>query len=64
MPNEIPIFFHNGSKYNYFFIIKELANEFEGPFECIGENSEIYTVPHLDVFCAYHFLEVKNWIVL
>ena len=27
---------------DYHFIIKELAKEFEGPFECIGENSEIY----------------------
>ena len=42
MPNEIPVGFHNGSKYDYHFIIKELANEFEGPFECIGKNSEIY----------------------
>ena len=30
--NEIPVVFHNGSKYDYHFIIKELANEFEGPF--------------------------------
>ena len=42
VPNEIPVGFHNGSKYDYHFIIKELANEFEGPFECIGKNSEIY----------------------
>ena len=42
VPNEIPIVFHNGSKYNYCFIIKELAKEFEGSFECIGENSEIF----------------------
>ena len=42
VPNEIPIVFHNGSKYDYHFIIKELAKEFQGPFECIGENNEIY----------------------
>ena len=24
------------------FIIKELANEFEGQFECLGENKEKY----------------------
>ena len=42
MPNEIPVVFHNGSKYNYHFMMKELANELEGPIECIGENSKIY----------------------
>ena len=26
----------------YHFIIKELANEFEGKFECLGENTEKY----------------------
>ena len=40
MPNEIPVVFHNGSNYDYHFIIKELANEFEGQFECLGENKE------------------------
>ena len=38
--NEIPVVFHNGSKYDYHFIIKELANEFEGQFECISKNNE------------------------
>ena len=42
MPNEIPAVFHNGSKCDYYFIIKELANDFECPFECVGENSEMY----------------------
>ena len=32
--------FHNGSNCDYHFIIKELANEFEGQFECLGENTE------------------------
>ena len=32
--------FHNGSTYDYYFIIKELAKEFEGNFECLGENTE------------------------
>ena len=41
MPNEIPVVVHNDSKYDYHFIIKELAHEFEGSFKCIGENSEI-----------------------
>ena len=42
MPNEIPVVFQNGLEYDNHFIIKELASEFEGSFECIGENSEIY----------------------
>ena len=35
--------FHNGSKYDYHFIIKELAEEFKGEnFECLAYNSEKY----------------------
>ena len=34
--------FHNGSNYEYHFILKELANEFEGQFEFLGENKEKY----------------------
>ena len=40
MPNEIPLVFHSVSNYDYHFIIKELVNEFEGQFECLGENRE------------------------
>ena len=40
VPKEIPIVFHNGSTYDYHFIIKELVKEFEGSFECLGENTE------------------------
>ena len=39
---EIPIIIHNGSKYGYHFIIKELAEEFKGQFGCLGENTEKY----------------------
>ena len=42
VPNEIPVVFHNGSNYDYHFIIKELANEFEGQFKCLEENTEKY----------------------
>ena len=42
IPKEIPVVFHNGSTYHYHFIIKELAKEFEGNFECLGENTEKY----------------------
>ena len=42
IPKEIPIVFHNGSTYDYHVIIKELVKEFEGNFECLGENTEKY----------------------
>ena len=42
VPKEIPVVFHNGSIYNYHFIIKELVKEFEGNFDCLGENTEKY----------------------
>ena len=39
---EIPVLFHNRSTYDYHFIIKELVKEFDGNFECLGENTEKY----------------------
>ena len=42
VPKEIPVVFHDGSTYNYHFIIKELVKEFEGNFDCLGENTEKY----------------------
>ena len=42
IPKEIPVVFHNSSTYDYHFIIKELVKEFEGNFECLGENTEKY----------------------
>ena len=42
VPKEIPVVFHNGSTYDYYFIIKELVKEFEGNFDCLGENTEKY----------------------
>ena len=42
IPKEIPVVFHNGSTYDYHFVIKELAEEFEGEFECLRENTEKY----------------------
>ena len=32
MSDEIPVIFHNSSNHDYHFIIRELANEFEGQF--------------------------------
>ena len=37
---EIPPIFHNGSKYDYHFIIKKLTKEFKGQFECLGEHKK------------------------
>ena len=48
VPKKIPIVFHNGSSYDYHFMIKELAEKFEKQFTCLGENTEKYitfTVP-------------------
>ena len=42
VPKEILVVFHNGSTYDYHFIIKELVQEFEGNFDCLGEYTEKY----------------------
>ena len=38
IPKKCPVVVHNGSNYDYHFIIKELVKEFEGEFNCLGEN--------------------------
>ena len=43
MPHEIPVKFNNGSKYDCYLIIKELAEEYkEGDFKTLAENNEKY----------------------
>ena len=42
IPKEILVVFHNSSTYDCHFIIKELVKEFDGNFECLGENTEKY----------------------
>ena len=42
IPREIPVVFHNGSKHDYHFIIKQLTEEFKDQFSCLGENNEKY----------------------
>ena len=42
VPKNNPIVFHNGSNYDYHFIIKELAEEFKKQFTCLVENTEKY----------------------
>ena len=39
---KIPVVFHNGSTYDYHFIIKQLAEEFRGQSNFWGENTEKY----------------------
>ena len=68
VPKEIPIVFHNGSTYDYHFIINELVKEFKGNFECLGENTEKYitfSVPikkkienkDLEITCKIKFID-------
>ena len=40
VPKESSIVFHNGSNYDYHFIIKKLAEKFEKQFTCLGDNTE------------------------
>ena len=42
VPKKIPIVFDNGSTYDYHFVIKQLAEDFQGQFECLRENTEKY----------------------
>ena len=42
VPKNIPIVFHNESNYDYHFVVKELAEEFQGQFIYFGENTEKY----------------------
>ena len=44
VPKEIRIVFHNGSTYDYHFIIKELVKEFGGNFDCLDENTFSVTI--------------------
>ena len=43
-PNEIPFVFHNSSNYDYYFIIKELANKYEGNLGVLGKKKEKYKI--------------------
>ena len=42
IPKGIPVVFHNGSTYDYHYIIKKLARESNGNFDYLGENTEKY----------------------
>ena len=40
VPKKIPIVFHNGSKYDYHFIIKERAENVKKQYTCFGQNTD------------------------
>ena len=40
---------HNGSTYDYHFIINEIAEEFKGKFEYLGKNTEKYITFSLSI---------------
>ena len=50
---------HNAS-YNHHFIIKQLAKEFEGQFECLGENSEKYITFSVPIKACMERKEIKS----
>ena len=39
---EIPVVFHNGSTYDYHFVINQLAKEIKDQLKCLGENNGKY----------------------
>ena len=48
VPKKIPTVFHNGSNYDYHFIIKKLGEYFRKQFTCLRKSNEKYatfTVP-------------------
>ena len=49
VPKKNPIIIHNRSTYDDHFIIKQLTEEFEGKFKCLGENTEKYITYSLPI---------------
>ena len=42
--------FHNGSKYDFHLVIEQLPHDFDGPFNCLGENTEKYITFSIRIF--------------
>ena len=70
VPKEIPVVFHNGSTYDYQFKIKELVKEFDGNFDCLGENTEKYVtfsvplkmkIENKDIEITYKIKYIDNY---
>ena len=59
MPNEVPVAFHNGSNYDYHFIIKELTNEFERQFNFLSYLFSPINFLFSPV-CLFHNLKCKD----
>ena len=59
VPKEISIVFHNGSKYDYRFIIKELAEEFENLKTIYLLRRKPWKMHNL--FCSNTKRNYKNW---
>ena len=55
VPKSIPIVFHNGSRYDFHLILNPLAKHFDGPFSCLGENTEKYIT-----FSTFKFKKTSN----
>ena len=68
IPKEIPVVFHNGSTYNYHFIIKELVKEFDGntekyitfsaPIKKKIENKNLEVTYKLKFIDSYRFMSM------
>ena len=50
VPKSIPVVIHNGSNYDFHLIIEQLAKDFKGPFNCLGENTEKYITFSICIF--------------
>ena len=42
VPKIFPTVLHNGSNYDYYFMIIDLAEKFKKQFTCLGEDAEKY----------------------
>ena len=57
---KIPVVFHNGSTYDYHFIIKHLGREFKYYLRCLGENTEkciTFSVPIKNIMATIKTLK-------
>ena len=54
IPREIVVVFHNRSTYDYHFMIKQIAKEFKGYFDCLGENTEKYSTFSAPIYKKYN----------